>query len=420
MRPANRASAVAFGETMRLALDALRAHKLRTFLTLLGVILSVFTLVLVMSVVEGLNRYISKQVANLGANTLIITKFGIITNFEDFVKAQRRPPLRIEDYEYLKEHLQLAQQVGASASRGPDGRFEVRSGNEAVEDVDVAGGTSNIAELRGFTVALGRFLNDTDDTHRSPVCIIGNDLVERLFPQVDPIGKTIRIGTQTYQVVGTANPLGSVFGQSRDNWVIMPYQTFLKSWHQPNDSIAVWVQALSPEMMEASADEARAILRAHRRVPYNDPDNFGIVTNGSITEVWTTLTGNLFGLAIMLTSVFLVVGGIVIMNIMLASVTERTREIGIRKSLGARRRHIVMQFMVESAVMSASGGLIGVLAGMAVTALVRNLTFMPAATPVSAVVVSLGLATSVGLFFGIYPAVRASRLDPVDALRFEV
>jgi putative ABC transport system permease protein len=410
---------VAFGETLRLSLDALRTHKLRTFLTLLGVILSVFTLVLVMSVVEGLNRYISRQVANLGANTMIITKFGIITNFEDFVKANRRPPLRTEDYEYLKEHLQLAQQVGASASRGFEGRFEVRYGHEAVEDVDVAGGTSNLAELRGFTVALGRFLNDTDDTHRSPVCIIGNDLVERLFPHVDPIGKTIRVGSQIYQVVGTASPLGSVFGQSRDNWVIVPFHTFLKSWHQPNDSIDLWIQALSPEMMDAAADEARAILRARRKVPYNDPDNFGVVTNGSITAVWTTLTGSIFGLAIMLTSVFLVVGGIVIMNIMLASVTERTREVGIRKSLGARRRHILMQFLVESSVMSATGGLAGVLAGMGVTALVRNLTFMPAATPVSAIVVSLLLSTSVGLFFGIYPAMRAARLDPVEALRYE-
>jgi putative ABC transport system permease protein len=228
------------------------------------------------------------------------------------------------------------------------------------------------------------------------------------------------VGPQTYQVVGTAKPLGSVFGQSRDNFVVIPFGTFLKTWHQPNDSIEIWVEAWSPELMDSAADEARAILRARRKVPYHDADNFGIITNSSITQLWTVLTGNLFGLAIMLTSVFLVVGGIVIMNIMLASVTERTREIGIRKSLGARRRHIIMQFLVESAMMAAAGGIVGVLGGMAVATAVRNLTFMPATTPVSAVVVSLTLATSVGLFFGIYPAMRAARLDPVEALRYEM
>jgi putative ABC transport system permease protein len=416
MKPGTRASAVAFGETLRLALDTLRVNKLRTFLTLLGVILSVFTLVLVMSVVEGLNRYVSDKVANLGANTVIFDRTGIITNFEDFVKAQRRPPLRTDDFEYVRDHAQQSRQVGASSSR----QLDVRYGNETLLGVDVAGGTPNIFELRGLTIAQGRALNDTDELHRSPVCILGDDLVQRFFPSVDPVGKTVRVGPQTYQVVGTAKPLGPVFGNSRDNFVIMPFATYMKSWHLPDDSVQIWVQTLSPELADPAIDEVRMILRAKRKVPYNSDDNFGVVTNNSITATWTEMTGNLFGLAIMLTSVFLVVGGIVIMNIMLASVTERTREIGIRKSLGARKRHIVMQFMVESALMAAAGGLIGVLGGMGVTALVRNLTFMPATTPFSAILVSLLLATSVGLFFGIYPALRAARLDPVEALRYEM
>jgi len=246
--------------------------------------------------------------------------------------------------------------------------------------------------------------------------VIGNDLVQRFFPSVDPIGKTIRVGPQTYQVVGTVKPLGSVFGNSRDNFVMMPFATYMKSWHLPDDSIQIWVQTWTPESADATIDEVRVILRAKRNVPYSTSDNFGVITNDSITATWTQMTG----LAIMLTSVFLVVGGIVIMNIMLASVTERTREIGIRKSLGARKQHIVMQFMIESAMMAAVGGLVGVVGGMAVTALVRNLTFMPATTPFSAILVSLMLATSVGLFFGIYPALRAARLDPVEALRHEM
>jgi len=416
MKPKSRASAVAFGETLRLALDTLRVNKLRTFLTLLGVILSVFTLVLVMSVVEGLNRYISDKVADLGANTVIFDRFGIITNFQDFVKAQRRPPLREEDYEYVKEHAQQVRQVGASANR----QLDVRYGNETVSGADVFGGTPNMLDLRGLTMAQGRPLNETDELHRSPVCVLGDDLVQRFFAGVDPVGKTVRVGPQTYQVVGTAKPLGSVFGQSRDNFVWLPFGTYMKSWHLADDSVGIWIQSWSPELTDTATDEVRVILRAKRKVPYHSDDNFGVVTNNSITATWSQMTGNLFGLAIMLTSVFLVVGGIVIMNIMLASVTERTREIGIRKSLGARKQHIVMQFMVESAMMAATGGIVGVLGGMGVTALVRNLTFMPATTPVSAIIVSLLLATSVGLFFGIYPALRAARLDPVEALRHEM
>ncbi len=411
-----RGRAVAFGETLRLAVDALRVNKLRTFLTLLGVILSVFTLVLVMSVVEGLNRYVSDKVADLGANTVIFDRFGIITNFQDFVRAQRRPPLRTDDYEYVKDHSQQARQVGASANR----QLDVRYGNETVSGADVFGGTPNMLDLRGLTIAQGRALNDTDEMHRSPVCILGNDLVERFFSGVDPVGKTVRVGPQTYQVVGTGKPLGSVFGNSRDNWVWLPFGTYMKTWHLPDDSVQIWIESWSPEFTETATDEVRVILRAKRKVPYDADDNFGVVTNNSITATWTQMTGNLFGLAIMLTSVFLVVGGIVIMNIMLASVTERTREIGIRKSLGARRRHIIMQFLVESATMAATGGVIGVLSGMGVTALVRNLTYMPATTPFSAILISLFLATSVGLFFGIYPAVRAARLDPVEALRYEM
>jgi putative ABC transport system permease protein len=416
LKSANRANVVAFGETLRLAMDTLRVHKLRTFLTLLGVILSVFTLVLVMSVVAGLNRYVSDKLANLGANAVIFTRFGIITNFEDFIKAQRRPPLRVDDFEYVRDHAQQPRQVGASGDR----QLDVRSGNELLQSVQVRGGTPNMLEMRNLTIALGRALNDSDESHHSPVCVLGDDLVQRFFPSVDPIGKTVRVGPQTYEVVGTVKPLGSAFGQSQDDFVLMPFSTYMKTWHLPNDSIDIWIQAWSPEFMDAAIDEVRVILRAKRKVPYKGDDNFGVVTNNSITATWSQMTGSLFGLAIMLTSVFLVVGGIVIMNIMLASVTERTREIGIRKAIGARRQHIVMQFLVESAVMAGMGGVAGVVGGMGVTALVRNLTYMPATTPAGAIIVSLLLSTSVGLFFGIYPAMRAARLDPVEALRQEM
>ena len=408
-------STVAFRETFWIAMDTLRSHKLRSFLTLLGVILAVTTLVAVMSVVEGLNRYVADKIANLGANVFVVNQTGIITSFEEWVKAQKRPPITVEDYEYLREHLQLAKQVAAA----DDARADVRYGNETLEDVLLLGGTANFAELRGIELGQGRYITEMDDARRAPVCFVGPDVISRFFPTSDPIGKLLRVGNHVYTVVGVAKARGTVFGQSQDNFVVIPMGAYLKSWMGPRTSIFVLVQARRPDLMEASQDEARAMMRARRHLPYKDDDNFGLVAPTSITGLWERLTGNIFAIAVGLTSVFMVVGGIVIMNIMLASVVERTREIGIRKSLGARRRHIVMQFLAESAALSATGGLLGVLAAVGIAAVVKTTGF-PIETPARAVVLALMLSTSVGLFFGIYPAVRASRLDPIEALRFEV
>ncbi len=410
-----KAASVALGETLRLALDALRSHKLRSFLTLLGVILAVTTLVAVMSVVEGLNLYISDRVANLGASVFVVDRLGIITNWDEFVKAQRRPTIRVEEYEDLAERMQLAQQVAALEG----GVADVRFGNDLLEDVNIVGVTPNYADVRSYIVVAGRFFTEADELHRSPVCFLGADVVHRFFTYVDPIGKTIRAGAQAYEVVGVAKAIGSIFGQSQDNFVLIPFGVYQKSWHAPNGSLTMFVQARHPELMEAAQDEARLLLRARRHQRWDEPDSFGIVGSASITSLWEKLTGNIFQLAVGLTSVFLVVGGVVIMNIMLASVSERTREIGIRRSLGARRRHIVMQFLVESAVLAAVGGLIGILLALGLGALVRATTPMPITTPASAVLTALSLSTGVGLFFGIYPAVRASRLDPIEALRAE-
>jgi putative ABC transport system permease protein len=236
---------------------------------------------------------------------------------------------------------------------------------------------------------------------------------------VEPIGKFVRAGQEEYQVVGVTVPLGTVFGQPQDNYILIPFHTWEKSFHTAQNSMTMFVQARSPELIDAAEDEVRVILRARRHQAYNDADSFGIIGSDSITGLWQQLTGNIFGMAIYLTAVFLVVGGIVIMNIMLASVTERTREIGIRKALGARRSHIVMQFLVESAVLAAMGGLMGIGLAEGITWLVRATTSMPMSTPLNAVIIGLSLSTGVGLFFGIYPAMRAAKLDPIEALRAE-
>jgi putative ABC transport system permease protein len=408
---AARSVSMALGETVRMAMDTLRTHKLRTFLTLLGVILAVTTLVAVMSIISGLNFYVSDKIANLGANAFVINRFGIITNLDEFLKAQKRPLVTADDLQLLRDEMKLAQRVAAIEGATMD----VRSGNQLTEDVNILGVTPDYIEVRAIGTALGRPLNEVDDSHRSPVCVLGADVAQKFFSSVDPIGKVVRAGAVSYQVVGVSAALGSVLGQSQDNFILIPFGTFQKTWHFAQNSITLFVQARSPEMTDAAQDEARMLLRAKRHVRYNDPDNFGIIAPSSITGLWEDLTSKIFEMAIGIVSVFLVVGGIVVMNIMLASVVERTREIGIRKALGARRKHIIMQFLAESAFITAVGGVIGIILAYSIASLITAASSFPMRTPLSAVIIALTLSTSVGLFFGIYPAVRASRLDPIEA-----
>jgi putative ABC transport system permease protein len=410
-----RGGAVTMLETTRLALDALRAHKLRSFLTLLGVILAVTTLVVVMSFVAGMNFYVADRIANLGANVFIVDRFGIITSQDAWVKAQKRPLITMDDYERLRDSMKTAKAVAAL----DDHNIEIRSGNERLENTDVMGVSPNYAEVRNINVAQGRFINQTDDDHRGQVVFIGADVADRLFANVDPIGKVVRAETHEYQVIGVAERIGSAFGQSQDNFMIIPLHTFEKELHRPRDWVGIFVQAGSAEMMAACEDEARMLMRAWRHLPYDAKDNFAILGSDSIMKLWNDLTGTLAKVAIGLVSVFLVVGGIVIMNIMLASVTERTREIGIRRSLGARKKHILLQFMMESAVLAATGGIIGVLLAYGLVELLGTVTSIPLKMPMDAVVISLCVSTGVGLFFGIYPATRAAKLDPIEALRAE-
>ncbi len=397
-----------------MAADALRAHKLRSYLTLLGVVLAVATLVAVMSVVNGLNFYVADRIANLGANVFVVDRIGIITNVRALASAQKRPLLTPEDYQVLSDgRLRFSRQVGAVESAVSD----FRAGNRLSEGAALSGVTPNYGEIRRINLAAGRFLTEADELHRQKVCVLGYQVATTLFPNRDPLGQMVRAGTESYRVVGVAEMAGTVLGVSQDNFVLIPFSTFRAGWHAPTRSITLFVQARDPELMEAAQDEVRLVLRTRHHLAYDAADDFGMLGSASILALWQRITQQVFALAIWLTSVFLVVGGVVIMNIMLASVTERTHEIGIRKAVGARRGHILLQFLAESAALSAIGGAFGVLVAVIIAAIVRSTTAMPVVTSPGAVIASLLISAAVGLFFGIYPAWRAAGLAPIEALR---
>jgi putative ABC transport system permease protein len=407
-----------FRDPMFEALGALRAHKLRSALTLLGVTLSVAVLILVVSIISGANLYIEQRVANMGSNVFLVMRFPIITNQADFLKAMRRNRnVTWEDYEALRDGMKLPKNVGLETRLNG----KVRLGRQSLDSINIRGVTANIADMDVEEPETGRYITDADNDGRSEITFIGTEVAQKLFPSVDPIGRTIYVDGAGFVVVGVAKPIGTVFGQSQDDFVYIPIRTFLKRYGEHGQSLdmAINIQSRGPEWMQQTEDEARTMMRGRRHLDPQEDDNFGILASDTIMGLWHNLTGAIAATMVGVVSVFLVIGGVVIMNVMLASVTERTREIGVRKSLGARRTDIMMQFLVESAVMAAIGGGIGIAIAYFFSTLVRLLTPVPSQVPIGAVILALGVSTIVGLFFGLYPAHRASKLDPIEALRFE-
>ena len=402
-------------EAFWIALEALRSHKLRSFLTLLGVVVATSTLIVVMSVVNGMNLYIAEHIANLGAHTFVLHQFQWAQGFDELLKARRRnQPIRIEDYEFLRENLQGYQHIGAMAnlSPSPPARYK----GHLIDEITLNGMTPSFGDIGREKVQSGRYINDADYQHNARVCVIGQDLVDKLFSNVDPLGKEVSLAGLPFRIVGVTEKVGSTFGQSEDNFAIVPLSTFRTLW-VGRPELPVFIKAPDGPHMSELQDEVRALMRARRHVPYKEDDTFGINASDTLMAAWKDLTGTIFAVTIGLVAVFMVVGGIVIMNIMLASVTERTQEIGIRKSVGARRRDILWQFVIESGVIASVGGIAGVLLALLIAWLV-NMVFT-ASVPLSAVIVGVTLSSAVGLFFGIYPATKAARLAPIDALRNE-
>ncbi len=412
-------SASAFWEAVKVALGSLRGHKLRSFLTLLGIIVATTTLIGVISLIEGMDQYIATHIADMGSNVFLVQRFPIVGDMtpKKWLELRRRnPPLSDEEYGFLKERATLARDVGLD-SNAP-GRIDAKYGIEVVNDVRLRGVTPNMVNIEPLKVASGRYISDSDNARRLAVAFIGHDLKERFFPNVDPVGKVISLENRPFEVIGVAVAQGSVFGQSQDNFALIPIETLFKMYGK-RAGMSYHIAALGPEMMEQTKDQVRMLLRAYRHLRPGQDDTFGLFAADSIMALWDQLTRALAGTMVGIVSVFMVVGGVVVMNIMLAAVTERTHEIGIRKSIGARRRDILMQFLVEAAVLSACGGLFGAFTAWMAAVLIRNLTPVPMALPYYAVFLAVGLSAAVGLFFGIYPAHRASKLDPIEALRAE-
>src|SRR5579863_985021 len=343
-------------EAFWIALDALRTHKMRSFLTLLGVVIATTTLIVVMSVVNGMNLYIAEHIANLGVNTFVLDQFQWGQNFEAFVKAQRtNRPIRMEDYEFLRDNLVGAKTIAASA--GLDAAPDVRYQSHVIHEVAVAGVTPSIINVGSLKVDSGRFFSEPDYDHNAMVCFIGHDLVNEFFAGTDPVDKEVTVRGLPFRVIGTAQTLGTSFGQSQDAFVQIPLSTFRKTF-EGRPGLQVSVQAWDAQQTGALQDQVRALMRARRHVAYHDSDPFGINASDTLMATWKALTGTIFGATIGVVAVIMVIGGIVIMNIMLASVTERTHEIGIRKSLGARRQDILLQFVMESGAIALAGGIL--------------------------------------------------------------
>lgn len=406
---------MALVDGLQIAVASLRANKLRTFLTLLGVIIGIASVIAVVSIIQGLNAYWQEKIADLGANVFTLNQFGIITSHRAYLDAAKKnKEITIDDYDAVRGHVPAARAVGLRLSTTQ----QVRYGNQKLLDVRVVGLTANMIDIQKVDVDQGRFFNAQEEEHGARVVFIGADVRDNLFQSIDPVGKNLKIEGHNFRVLGVAEKLGSVFGNSQDNFVYIPLNLFQKMYGSRR-SLTVYVKAADPESMEEAVDQTRMIIRARRHLKYSDKDNFGIVTSEGINNVFKNLTQILFSVAIFVVGISLVVGGIVIMNIMLVAVIERTQEVGVRKAVGARNTDIMKQFLIESVILCCFGGFIGVALAYLISYLISHNTPLPAKFPLWAPLLSFGLCSLIGIFFGIHPARKAAKLDPIEALRAE-
>lgn len=405
------------GESVNMAMSSLWGNKLRSFLTLLGIIIGVLTIIAVVSIIQGLNNYVYTKMAFFGANDFSVAKFSFIgTSLSDFREQLKRKNLTLDDMYLIRRQCPSCELVGASTSTSKTTKYR----SKFLKGVEIRGVT-HVDHLIGSVMELerGRNFRPEDDDHSRDVCIIGSDIKDELFLGLNPLGKRLKVGRHNMLIIGVAEPKGKLLGFSQDNFVQIPITTFLKMYGSRR-SITINVHTLSQEEMSQAQEEVRTALRAKRHVTYGESDDFSFQTSDQFIQIYKSATTGIYFAMIAIASLALLVGGIVVMNIMLVSVTERTNEIGIRMAIGARRKDILFQFLVESATLSTVGGGIGILLGFMIARIVSAATSMPSSVEPASIIMAIFVSASVGLFFGIYPANKAAQLDPIDALRTSI
>lgn len=404
------------GESFAMSMGSLWANKLRTFLTLLGIIIGVLTIVAVVSIIQGLNNYVYTKMSFYGANDFSVSKYSLIgTSLKEYREQIKRKDLTMKEMELLRSECRSCELVGASAGTSRT----VKYGSQSLKNVDIRGVTY-LDHMIGSVLELesGRQFQKEDENHSRFVCIIGADIKEKLFPFTDPLGKWIKVGPDNFLIIGLGQKKGKLLGMSQDNYVRIPITTSTKIYGSRR-SININIHTSSQEQMKNAQEEVRTILRSARHRSFNDKDDFSFRTSETFIQFYKTATSSIYIAMIAISSIALLVGGIVVMNIMLVSVTERTKEIGIRMAVGARRQDILFQFLIESSAISATGGIIGITLGLILAKVVSMTTSLPSRLEPVSIIIAILMSTSIGLFFGIYPANKAAKLNPIEALRSE-
>jgi len=398
-----------------MALDALRAHKLRSFLTVLGVIIGVATVIAVVAVLQGFNQYMTSRVMDFGSTSFSLSKFSQgIKSMDDFLRENRRHNLSYDDFLAMERGCAHCQLVSANFQDLKTVKYK----DHTIDTTQVRGVTVQAAFVgQVMELESGRHFNESDIDHARYEAVIGGDVAERLFPHEDPVDKEITVAGAAFSVIGVAKKTGDFLGQPQDTFVRIPITVYMKMHNVAGESLTIQAQAATPADMQLAIDEARMIMRSRHHRLYDDEDDFSIATADTMLEMWSNMTSTVFLVTTIIAGIALVVGGIVIMNIMLVSVTERTHEIGVRKALGARRADILRQFLAESVALALAGGALGVTVGIIFSLVVARVSSMPVVIRIWSVVLALAVASSIGIASGIYPASRAARMDPVAALR---
>jgi putative ABC transport system permease protein len=406
-----------FKESFKLALQSLWANKLRTILTLLGMVIGVSSVITVVTLTNGAKRFVTEKINSYGASVVTITKMPqTFITLDEYLSFQKRRDISYDDYRSVLSDCKSCVSVGAQRTTTGKVVYQTKS----TTDTGVRGWTWTMPAISNLNIDEGRSFTEVEDEHSAHVAIVGYDVVDNVLGGADPLGKEIRVDGAPYTVIGVGERQGKMLGMSMDNWVAIPLTTFLHSY-DAHHTLDIYVNTGSGgEVMDNVEDQLRTIMRARRHLAPNTPDAFSIDTSATFGNLLSRMLNNFGVVVVAIAGISLVIGGIVIMNIMLVSVTERTREIGVRKALGARRKDILLQFLIESATLSLVGGVIGVILGVGLAETITLLISFPSEVELWSVLVSLFVATAVGLFFGVYPAAKASQLDPIAALRAEL